>query len=272
MASLTPITPRNITFKVDGTRTLWCDDDAARTAFFDGLSIMFPEGERFFMEAVRDNAAGITDPALKRDIQGFTTQEAIHSREHMRYNRMLTERVGEVVTRLEDAEKKRIEFAKRVMGPQQRLAMTIALEHFTAIMADHLLRFPHMLDGADPEMARLWRWHAIEESEHKAVAFDVYRAVYPGLGGYLRRIWLMLVTTTTFTFFMSVHINAIMKADGRATWGNRWRLVKLFWGRNGVITRTLPSWLAYFRPGFHPWMHDNRGLVDSHRARLDATA
>ena len=49
-----------------------------------------------------------------------------------------------------------------------------ALEHFTAILAHQLLGNPRHLAGADPESAALWRWHAIEEIEHKGVAYDTW--------------------------------------------------------------------------------------------------
>ncbi|TDP44795.1 metal-dependent hydrolase [Zavarzinia compransoris] len=272
MASLTTITPRNIMFKVDGPRGLWCGGDPARTAFFDGMSLMFPEGERFFMDAVRDNAGAVSDPQLQAEIKGFTTQEAIHSREHLRYNRMVTERAGPAVTRLEDGVKKRIAFVNRIFGPKRRLAMTVALEHFTAILASSLLKRTDLLADADPEMARLWRWHAIEESEHKAVAFDVYRTVAPGILGYLLRAQVMLTVTLTFSFFLFVHVATILKADGHSNLRNWLRLLGLFWGPKGVITRTALPWLDFFRPGFHPWDHDNREDLDSHRARLTPAA
>ncbi len=272
MASLTTITPRNIMFKVEGPRGLWCGGDGPRTAFFDGMSLMFPEGERFFMDAVRDNAGAITDPQLKAEIRNFTTQEAIHSREHLRYNRMVTERAGPAVTRLEDGVKNRIALVNRILGPKRRLAMTAALEHFTAILADALLKNPDLLEGADPEMTRLWLWHAVEENEHKAVAFDVYQQVAPGVLGYLLRVQTMLTVTMTFSFFLFVHVATILKADGQSNFRNWLRLVGLFWGRKGVITRTALPWLDYFRPNFHPWDHDNRKELDLHRARLDQTA
>jgi len=270
MASLTTITPRNILFKVDGTKTLWCAGDPVRTAFFDGMSIMFPEGEKFFMDAVRDNSGEITDPVMKAEIQGFTTQEAIHSREHLRYNRMVTQRAGAVVTRLEEGVKNRIAFANKMLSPKRRLAVTVALEHFTAILADHLMKNPWTLEGADPEMARLWLWHAIEENEHKAVAFDVFKSVAPGLRGYLLRTRTMLLVTMTFSFFMFQHVASILKADGHSNFRNWMRLVALFWGARGVITRTALPWFDFFRPGFHPWDHDNRALLETQRAVLQA--
>ncbi|WP_158596025.1 metal-dependent hydrolase [Oleomonas cavernae] len=222
------------------------------------------------MDAVRDNSGEITDPVMKAEIQGFTTQEAIHSREHLRYNRMVTQRAGAVVTRLEEGVKNRIAFANKMLSPKRRLAVTVALEHFTAILADYLMKNPKTLEGADPEMARLWLWHAIEENEHKAVAFDVFKSVAPGLRGYLLRTRTMLLVTMTFSFFMFQHVALILKADGHSNFRNWMRLIALFWGLRGVITRTALPWFDFFRPGFHPWDHDNRALLETQRAVLQA--
>ncbi len=50
----------------------------------------------------------------------------------------------------------------------------MALEHFTAILAHQLLADPRHLEGAEKETADLWRWHAVEEIEHKGVAYDTW--------------------------------------------------------------------------------------------------
>ncbi|MFA5122138.1 metal-dependent hydrolase [Zavarzinia sp.] len=271
MASLTTITPRNMRFAVEGRADgLWCGGDPVRTAFFDGMSIMFPEGEKFFIESVKENAADLTDPVLRAEVQNFAMQEGLHSREHHRYNDVVAKRTGAVVTRLEEGVKFRLDLVRRWFGPKRRLAATAALEHFTAILADYLLTHPEALEAADPEIARLWLWHAIEENEHKAVAFDVMAAVAPGIGGYFLRTRSMVFTTLTFSFFMARHILAILRADlGRRPGFRHYSaLLRLFWGRGGVIPATLLPWLAYFRPGFHPWDHDNRKLLDARRESL----
>ncbi|WP_163614760.1 metal-dependent hydrolase, partial [Klebsiella pneumoniae] len=79
--------------------------------------------------------------------------------------------LGYDIDRLEGGAKRRIRFAQQKLHPSRQLAATAALEHLTAIMADCLLSNPRWLEGADPTMARLWRWHALEETEHKAVAY-----------------------------------------------------------------------------------------------------
>ena len=71
-----------------------------------------------------------------------------------------------------------VRWSEENLSPLARLAATVALEHLTAILAAALLDGRSgSLAGADPRVAELWRWHAVEETEHKSVAFDVYAVV-----------------------------------------------------------------------------------------------
>ena len=152
----------------------WHGGDAFKSHFFDAMSLLFPDGERFFIDAVRAYRDQVTDPQQQAQIRGFIGQEAHHSREHQHYSEALRES-GYDLDYLERRLKKRLAFVRKHLPPKVHLAATTAVEHLTAIMADAILQNPEWLEGADPTMARLWRWHALEESEHKAVAFDLYQ-------------------------------------------------------------------------------------------------
>lgn len=154
----------------------WHSGDAFKTHMFNAMSVLFPDGERFFIDSVRHYRERVEDPALKQQIRGFIGQEGHHSREHLVYSDRLRA-LGYDIDRLEGGAKRRIRFAQQKLHPSRQLAATAALEHLTAIMADGLLSNPRWLEGADPTMARLWRWHALEETEHKAVAYDVFMLV-----------------------------------------------------------------------------------------------
>lgn len=232
------------------------------THFFNALSIFFPEGERFFIHAVRHYRDRITDPQLQQAVSGFIGQEAMHGREHVEYNELLAKaglpageldaRVGKVLARL-----------KRRLWPSAQLSVTLALEHFTSMLAHITLTRPAVLAGADPRLAALWRWHALEETEHKAVAYDVYQvALDRGPRAYLERCIGLVATTAVFmSLLFSFHLRLIRsdpQARGLRGWG---RLVNFLFGRPGVLRLLVLPWLDYFRPGFHPWNHDNRRLL-----------
>ncbi len=69
------------------------------------------------------------------------------------------------------------------------LTATTALEHFTATIASQLLVNNHIQElMSDETMKTMWLWHAIEENEHKAVAYDVFEGVFgKGVKSYLLR-------------------------------------------------------------------------------------
>lgn len=84
------VSPRHIRFHVsEDPKKLWHGNDAFRTAFFNALSLQFPEGEQQFISSVRLYSDRIDDPRLAGEIRGFIGQEAMHSREHKGYNEAL---------------------------------------------------------------------------------------------------------------------------------------------------------------------------------------
>ena len=175
-ASVTPvdlsITPRDRRFAREQKPGRWWNGgDPVGTAVYNALSATFPKGEAFFVESVRA-FRNDAPPKLAEEIKAFTTQEAIHSREHDMFNKAALE-AGYDLKPLEDRVEWRLGII-RSRPPIAGLAATMALEHFTAILAHELLDDPRHLGRAEAEAAALWRWHAIEEIEHKGVAYDTW--------------------------------------------------------------------------------------------------
>jgi predicted metal-dependent hydrolase len=266
------ITKRDIEFEFPPDMRHWHPEGLHVTHFYNALSLFFPEGESFFIDAVRHYKDRVTDPKLAEEVKGFLGQEAMHSREHRRYNRALND-AGLPAKALEDRLVKHLDLVRSQVSPAHALAITIALEHFTAIMAHVVLSDDRVLADSDPRMAAIWRWHAIEETEHKAVAYDVYRvAAGEDAGAYLRRVVVMLVTTVTFWAHVFAYHFALIRSEGAVTdvrgW---WRLFRFLWIKPGGMWRMWRLWLEYFRPGFHPWQHDNRDYVEAWKASYEAT-
>ncbi len=235
--------------------------------FFAALSAFFPEGEKFFIRSVRYYAESIRDPALRQEVRDFIAQEAMHGREHREYNAAL-DRLGLPTATIDRFVYKDLCWTERHFSPSASLAVTIALEHFTATMASVLLREPRALGADDSEISRLWRWHAVEESEHKAVAFDVFAEQVPGWRGYLLRCAIMLLSSVLFCLEAAVvHLWFCHRAG--CLWNLRgWaKATSYFWGSPGLFRRILHPWLRYFRPDFHPWQDDNRTAIE-HWSRL----
>lgn len=252
-------------FATDDLPRYWWDNDPAKTLLLAALSSGFPPGERFFIDSVRYYEKQITDPELKQAIKGFIGQEAHHSREHELMNGFLQQRGVDLAT-LETEILGFMNWMRKNFSPERQLAHTVAVEHFTALMAENfLLKYDEVLDTMDPRIAPLWAWHAVEESEHKAVAFDVYKAV----GG---REWVrlseMAMVSIMFPLFSGIHLARLMKADGQLYNVKSWlKATNYMWGKPGVFRRLLPDYLRYYSPKFHPWNQDARHLVEKAKQR-----
>jgi predicted metal-dependent hydrolase len=169
------ITPRDLRVDRNARNARWWHGgDPVATAYFNALSAAFPQGETFFIESVRRYRDSVHEP-LREQIAAFVQQESMHTREHVVFNKLL-HTAGYDTTAMDAQTRRRVDEA-RARPPIVKLALTVALEHFTAIMAHALLTEREPLPGASEDIVRLWQWHAIEEIEHKAVAYDTFVAV-----------------------------------------------------------------------------------------------
>jgi predicted metal-dependent hydrolase len=262
-----PVRPRNREHDLEQSLARdWFDNHPFKTAWFNAMSITFPLGEKFFIDSVRHYADRIDDPKLREEIRGFFGQEGFHRREHDRYNRALCRLRGYDLDYLEGRLETKIAQGEKLLSPLEQLAVTAALEHITAIMAESGLSDDNpMLGLADPAMQALWDWHAAEEMEHKAVAFDVYRAV--GGGERMRKRALRRATVLLMLDIL-VGVVHMLRRDGKL-WNLRlwWQGWKFLFFKGGILRRVWPAYREYFRDGFHPWQRDTRGLLQCWQAR-----
>jgi predicted metal-dependent hydrolase len=247
------IEPRNIHFGFDKSLpAYWHGGNPVISSYYDALSLTFPEGEKFFIDSVKNYAREIKDPILKRKVRAFTTQEAIHSREHDSYNALLAER-GIPVHKFDRMIKAVTRLARKYLPHRGQLAATCGYEHFTALFAEHALADPRVIENAHPFYRDMWRWHAMEEEEHKAVAFDVYKAMNPGVRGYLVRCIAMVIVTLDFISMSTFLPMWILWHRGELFNMRGW--AKSFWYHwvaPGVWRHVLMGIPGYFSPAFHP--------------------
>jgi predicted metal-dependent hydrolase len=176
-----PIRPRSPAFDFTDVPRHWFAGNMFATHVANGLNLLFPAGERFFVRSVRGYLDEITDPTLREDIKGFIGQEGLHAYAHERFFEALGRQGYHVRTFLRVYEKLAFGVVENAFPAEMRLSVTAACEHFTATMATHALQ--RYDDGIllvkEPTMRALFLWHAVEEIEHRSVAFDVLRAVNP---------------------------------------------------------------------------------------------
>lgn len=231
------------------------------------ISLMFPAGEQFFIDSVKHYQSQIQDPKLLEDIVGFIGQEAQHSKQHAGYNKILKNRD----TNLKKFEKipAFILGMLKKLPARSQLAVTCSLEHFTTLFAYHMLSSSVFKNHAHPVYAKLWIWHAVEELEHKAVCFDVYRTVAGGFWGYVERCFWML--STSLVFFTMIATGFLMSSApkrkdskqkpleqrrfGRGIW-------RVFFRKENLVREIMPPYFAYYLPWFHPNNLDSFHLIE----------
>ena len=238
----------------------WFDGSAFKTAFENSFSLLFPLGERAFIEAVKHFEKDIKDPKLLDEIYSFYGQEAAHRKHHQQYNELLCRLRGYDLEQLSKPQVIRHRDRYSLLKPIQRLASTVAAEHLTAILADNLLRDKEHFEGSGKEVAKLWYWHALEETEHKAVAFDVYMTV----GGSLKMRRRALLLATYFILKDTFRGIFIMLKHDKQQWKLRTWIdaINFIFIKPGILRTVFLPWLAFFRKDFHPWQIDNRELIE----------
>lgn len=264
-AAKRPIKVRAMGFPFDATiPRWWLFGNPIPTHVSNGLNLLFPDGERFFIRSVKHYMDVIEqDPALLARVRGFFGQEGRHGHEHERFNRVLEDHGYDLEDWLAWYRHFAYEVLEKRFPPHIRLAVTAALEHYTATMAENGLS-SGFLDHADPRMRDLLMWHAAEEIEHKSVAFDVLQKVDPRWS--TRALGLALGSFGMALFWMTCTRELLRQEAARGTDVREKariaradpRLQEERRRRNAMFKRAIA---AYLRPDFHPDQHDNYELA-----------
>ncbi|MEC3920575.1 metal-dependent hydrolase [Nocardia sp. CDC160] len=261
---------RRIRFRFDRTDShdkYFVENDMVYSHFVAGMSGGFPAGEESFIRSVRRVADRVTDPVLKKRVTGFVGQEAMHGQEHRKLNEKLVE-LGYPIQWLDsDKAKERALWLEQRLSPEVHLAMTAAAEHYTAVLAQRVLSSDEIQNiPGDPEVWNLLNWHALEELEHKSVAFDVFRAI----GGTERtRIGVMLAMyslTLPLTYLSLALAVAGDETARRQPVRVAREAYRLFTGP--VFRGLMPELAKYLRPGFHPDDIDTSALLSRWQQEL----
>ncbi|MDM1281743.1 metal-dependent hydrolase [Acinetobacter indicus] len=274
---------RRMAFEFDQVPEYWMQGSAGLTHFMTALSALFPAGEKFFIDsvrAVRYHPAIKDNQELQKEISAFIGQEAMHTQEHVGFNAS-AQKYGHDVERLDRYTDKVIQGARKVFagvgkpfGITQEmvdLTATTALEHFTATIATQLLRNSHIQElMSDDTMKTMWLWHAIEENEHKAVAYDVFEGVFgQGTKAYLLRTSSLVAAMLTLFVVQNYFLFRLLKEDKQLNLEAFKAIYTYAYSPSkGIITGMGREMLAYFRPGFHPNDLDTVSLLDIWKAKL----
>ncbi len=259
------IKPRRMSFDMSRLRTKYFfRDNPILSTLMYALSASFPDGERFFIDTVRHYQKDIDDPVLQAQIRGFIGQEAHHSRIHEDFNAQAAS-LGMAMEKIQRRFKRRIGTARRNLDPGRQLAITAALEHITATLAQWTLENPEAGVGGENHspLREMLVWHAMEEIEHKAVAFDVYRAT---VNREKQRIVVAKIIFRTFWVQMAIAQVMLLWHDRKIPSLRHIREAWTFmWGEGGFRRWSAPEFRRYLEPGFHPNDIDQRHLIEQWR-------
>jgi predicted metal-dependent hydrolase len=274
---------RRMNFDFEHVPEYWMNGSAGLTHFMTALSALFPAGENFFIDsvrAVRHHPTLKDNVELQKEISAFIGQEAMHTQEHVAFNAS-AQRYGHDVETLDRYTDKVIQTTRKLMAKIAKpvgitqemvdLTATTALEHFTATIASQLLSNAHIQElMTDETMKTMWMWHAIEENEHKAVAYDVFEEVFgKGLKSYALRTSSLVIAMATLFIVQSYFLARLLKQDQQLNLDSLQEIYSYAYSPSkGVITGMGKEMLWYFKPGFHPNDVDTHGLLEKWKAKL----
>lgn len=250
-----PVVRKNLDFSLDHIGRHWFGNDPFKSRFFDSVSLLFPDGERYFIETVRQFRSKIQDEKLKNDVKHFIQQEAQHSIAHSKMNDVL-ESHGLPVTQITAEANETFLWLSRNFSPRFNLALTAAFEHLTALMAESFFGDKKDFAEADPFVRALLAWHAIEEMEHRDVAFDVMKSV-GDVPEMMRKAALPVAVLHMFGIGL-IRTNALLRYDG---YSRRERVqmfaqgLPWFFGRQGILPKMNRPFMSWFKRDFHPSQH-----------------
>jgi hypothetical protein len=247
------IQPRKFEFSaLESVPQYWFADNPIVTHIENAFSILIPPGERFFIRSVRHFEDRATDPELADMIRAFVQQEGLHMRAHNEFNASFKSFGVDVERESAYAESVFAWIEARVPKKIQ-LGMTAFLEHLTATGAHMMFVEPLVAESMHPEAARFWRWHAVEELEHKAVAFDLFQHVG---GGYALRVVSAIAAIALLARpFDRISRRMIRHDPRRLTREDHRQAVAL---QRKLIGPQIRMIARYFKPGFHPNNVDDR--------------
>jgi len=264
------VTPRRPGFDFEGLEhevpRAWHPAGIGPTAFLEALSAMAPAVESFFIADARRLLLRLPDEASRAELDAFLRQEAAHAGMHAAFNRLLV-RWGVPIDPIADSLLRWLAIVDWTSS-DLRSAVAMAGEHLLGEIGNAILSRPQLLEGVDPRIARLFRWHGYEEVEHKAVLFDAFHAVRGrGLYTYAVRIaglWIALVLVALALPSVSYRIVASTGTAGNV---HAWRgLIRFVFGRDAMLRGRWRAVVAYHRRDFHPWRYlDNRGVLSEAR-------
>ena len=203
--------------------------------------------EPFFVKSLRRVTHQIRDDALREDADRFSQQEAQHYRRHMDFNKAVFARGYSGLEARVEALKRDFERFLATKTDRFRIGYIEGFESFTTqfalrVLASGLYDHRH----TTREVGTLFKWHMLEEIEHRKVAFDVYQHLY---GDYLYRARMCWVAQNHMFRFIADCARLMSSADV-ARHGKRCRVTMR--QKVLIVTSRLGMRVYTMLPGYTP--------------------
>lgn len=257
---------RRMDYNFENTPKYWCANDPAMTHYFTGLSTLFPEGESYFVRSVRAlREHAKLNEALDREISAFIGQEAMHSKEHHAFH-INAQQHGLNPESLEKVTGIVLKGLEKIFSKKWNLLVTVGLEHYTAVLVVSMMETVNEY-MTDKTIRDLWLWHSVEETEHKAVAFDLYEYLYGnGLNAYLPRVTIFTLSLILITGLSTIYQIVLMKRDKQLSNLKTWQNFFNFAAKQ--YKTFIPKFFEYYRYDFHPNQTNEKNLVATTKIKL----
>ncbi|MDH1914973.1 metal-dependent hydrolase [Acinetobacter junii] len=257
---------RRMDYNFENTPKYWCANDPAMTHYFTGLSTLFPEGESYFVRSVRAlREHAKLNEALDREISAFIGQEAMHSKEHHAFH-ISAQQHGLNPESLEKVTGIVLKGLEKVFSKKLNLLVTVGLEHYTAVLVVSMMETVNEY-MTDKTIRDLWLWHSVEETEHKAVAFDLYEYLYGnGLNAYFPRVTIFTLSLILITGLSTIYQIVLMKRDKQLSNLKTWQNFFNFAAKQ--YKTFIPKFFEYYRYDFHPNQTNEKNLVATTKIKL----
>ncbi|MGK5735082.1 metal-dependent hydrolase [Acinetobacter junii] len=257
---------RRMDYNFENTPKYWCANDPAMTHYFTGLSTLFPEGESYFVRSVRAlREHAKLNEALDREISAFIGQEAMHSKEHHAFH-ISARQHGLNPESLEKVTGIVLKGLEKIFSKKWNLLVTVGLEHYTAVLVVSMMETVNEY-MTDKTIRDLWLWHSVEETEHKAVAFDLYEYLYGnGLNAYFPRVTIFTLSLILITGLSTIYQIVLMKRDKQLSNLKTWQNFFSFAAKQ--YKTFIPKFFEYYRYDFHPNQTNEKDLVATTKIKL----
>lgn len=265
------IKPHRIAVKFDESLPKhWFGGSAFLSHMLNTWTAIFPDAERYFVRWSKKALANVSDPKIRKDIQGFIGQETMHATQHERLWELLRSQGYNLDPVIFFVEKVAFDWLEKALPDKINYALVAGLEHFTAMFGETYFENPELVEQMHPEMRRLFEWHAAEEIEHKAVAYDQLLAIDDS---YALRTGVMNAAVVGFYLVTLLNTLYFMAQDKSLFNPKEWlTMYDVFFGKYDLARKTFLKFLEYYKPDFHPWDNQNYHLAQPTLASYEKQA